>query len=101
MIKYIFNFIKNIIKKIKLFCKKIIKNNNNNNNNNNNYDLSYNIYDGHDDKHNLSLLIEIKEKESFSTYCGAMHYYILDRIKYNFSDSEVKDILENIKELKK
>ena len=99
MIKYIFNFIKNIIKKIKLFYKKIIKKNNNNNNYYN--PLQHNIYDDYDDKHNLSLLIEIKEKETFNIYCGAMHYYVLDRIKYNFSDSEIKDIIKNVKEHKK
>ena len=95
MIKYILNLIKNIIKKIKLFYKK--KNTNNSLYNSSQYD----IYNDYDDKHNLSLLIEIKEKETFSIYCGAMHYYVLDRIKYNFSDSEIKDIIENIKELKK
>jgi hypothetical protein len=72
------------------------------NTNNSIYNSSqYDIYNDFDDKHNLSLLLEIKEKETFSTYCGAMHYYVLDRIKYNFSDSEIKDIIESIKELRK
>ena len=97
MIKYILNFIKNIIKKIKSFFYKIKKNTNNSIYNSSQYD----IYNDFDDKHNLSLLLEIKEKETFSVYCGAMHYYVLDRIKYNFSDSEIKDIIENIKELRK
>ena len=99
MIKYILNFIKNIIKKIKSFFYKMIKKKNTNNSLYNS--SQYDIYNDFDDKHNLSLLIEIKEKETFSTYCGAMHYYVLDRIKYNFSDSEIIDIIENIKELKK
>ena len=98
MIKYILNFIKNIIKKIKSFFYKMIKKNNNDSYYNSS---QHDIYNNYDDKHNLSLLLEIKEKETFSIYCGAMHYYVLDRIKYNFSDSEIKDILENIKELKK
>ena len=99
MIKYILNFIKNIIKKIKSFFYKMIKKKNTNNSIYNS--SQYDIYNDFDDKHNLSLLLEIKEKETFSTYCGAMHYYVLDRIKYNFSDSEIKDIIENIKELRK
>jgi len=99
MIKYILNFIKNIIKKIKSFFYKMIKKKNTNNSIYNS--SQYDIYNDFDDKHNLSLLLEIKEKETFSTYCGAMHYYVLDRIKYNFSDSEIKDIIESIKELRK
>ena len=98
MTNLILNLILNLIKKIKSFFKKMIRNNNNNYY----YNSSQNdIYNNYDDKHNLSLLIEIKEKETFSIYCGAMHYYVLDRMKYNFSDSEIIDIIENVKELKK